>query len=397
MGTQEFRRAKNKVFLELFEPCTDLFRLFFAVVGKRPALARIVAAFRMAQHKNHAFIVLDAFINILNIDKLIRIRINNKVSIFFNSVRLVPCLGLSVIRKEFARKRTTAHFAILRRSRIAHDILQAIRNRRPALLFVTDKAFARLRHIVVLRSIEIAGLVLDKEYFAIGTGIASREFEFRQIEILNVFFKLRNLAQLFFDSFPKRNKTVLYVVRKRPVRNRNASAIIIPLAILCNIGSNCLEGLRKIAIGTAGTSLQQNRCRQKRRSRFALIRNMDILGQIKINRLQMEYLPHIIGGVKLRFFKRDFLLAQQGKSAFRFKRRQQIQVENLTGRRIAQSLERNRRRLAVRNIFDFTFNGNLHIRLRQFYFLYLVRAVFADFTRIRNISFFVRIGSIQLH
>ena len=235
VSTQKFRCTQNKVFLELFESSADLFGLFFSIIRKRSALTRVIAAFCMAQNENHAFIVLDTFIDILNIDKLFHARFKNKVTVFFNSGRLAPRLLRPVIRQEFTRKRTATDLTVFRRRRIPHKILQAIGNSSPTVLFITDKAILRFRNIVVLRSIELARLIYDKENTPRRLRVATREIEFTQIEVLEILFKASSLAHPFFKGLANRRVTILDVILKRPVRNRQTSIAIVPLAVLAHI------------------------------------------------------------------------------------------------------------------------------------------------------------------
>ena len=333
MSAQKFRGTKNKVFLELRESSTDFFGLFLTIARQRPALARIVTTFCMAEHKDHAFIVLDAFVDILNIDKFLSIGGKDKIAVLFNSGCFAPFFLFAIVHKELARECATTHFAIFSRSCIVYEIFHFVWNRNPAFFFITDKAFRRLRYIAVICRIELARLVTDKENIIDRLVIASREFQFIQIKVLKVPFKFSSLAQSLFKSLAERGIAILEVVCQSPVSNGNPCIGVIPLAILADIGNNGLKELRKIAIGA---SLQQDRSSKQCSPRLTGIRYVNIFGNIEINRFQVEHVPHVFGGLVLCRFDRSFILsAQKFLCTFRFKRREQVQVENFPRGHIA--------------------------------------------------------------
>ena len=184
MRAQEFRRAEHEIFGELGEPLAHVARLGLAVRGKRPALARVVTAFRMPQHENNALVRLDSFIDILDVGKDGRRRSQDKVRILFQCGRSPPgtlLVCIIVVPGEAAH----AHIAFLAGAK-AVQILEAVGHEEDFASAVAGKAFLDLRIVRNVRHRIAAMGVRHLENLVRIASLAGFDAQFLLVERLQV-------------------------------------------------------------------------------------------------------------------------------------------------------------------------------------------------------------------
>ena len=215
--------------------------LRLAVRSQRPADARIVAALAVPDHEDDAFVVLEAVVDILDIDKGARRRHLDKVRIFFEFCRMAPCLCRSIVGiEDVAAEGAGTDFAIRTRTE-AHDILQAVRRESDTAFRIADEAVGDLREIKVVRHVVAARHVRHMQHGARIVGTCGNP-EFLLVEQPQVLFEIGNRRRRARNPLADTGEGVFRIRTQRPVRYLRTRGRIAPESVVRNIRRDILEG-----------------------------------------------------------------------------------------------------------------------------------------------------------